>query len=365
MDLNKCRYGGDKPHRLIGLDILRIALALLVFLFHSRIHFQCSYGLLNNFVEMGAIAMTGFMLLSGYVLYVTYHSRNLSDIASCKIFYLKRLFAILPLYYAIAVLHIGCGLVTGKTSLMKEVVLFPVETLGLQSVFSTLFPYSHNGGTWFISCILICYLLYPFIQSMIEQIKVKEKMGLLIMLVVILLYAPIVQHLFHLSDIYSNPFFRLLEFTIGVLLANFASNSYIPIRKCGAFKKSLALLLIFSLLIVGVSVAYSVGIPHDFMLFNWVALPCFSIAIFILGTNVHSRWLDIKVIKYLSSISFTFFLCQVLPLWGICRKLVECINFDSNILKIIISFAVCFIGAVLIHELIEKPSAKYLKQKFL
>lgn len=81
---------------------------------------------------MGAIAMTGFMLLSGYVLYVTYHTRVLIEKVQLKQFYLKRLISILPLYYSIAILHIGCGLITGKTSFTKEIVLFPIETLGLQ-----------------------------------------------------------------------------------------------------------------------------------------------------------------------------------------------------------------------------------------
>ena len=71
------------------------------------------------------------------------------------------------------------------------------------------------------------------------------------------------------------------------------------------------------------------------------------------------------MLNYLSSISFTFFLCQVLPLWGICRRIVEHLNSTNNGLKIIISFAICFVGAILIHELIEKPSVKILRKKLL
>lgn len=55
--------------RVVGLDLLRISLALLIFLFHSHIHIlKCDYGIMNGFISMGAIAMTGFFLLSGYTL---------------------------------------------------------------------------------------------------------------------------------------------------------------------------------------------------------------------------------------------------------------------------------------------------------
>lgn len=62
-------HSNPKNHRLIGLDLLRISLALLIFAFHSHIGMlECNYLLLNGFVNMGAIAMTGFFLLSGYVI---------------------------------------------------------------------------------------------------------------------------------------------------------------------------------------------------------------------------------------------------------------------------------------------------------
>ena len=67
---------------------MRISLALLIFAFHSRIHvLQCDYGLLNGFIDMGAIAMTGFFLLSGYALHLSYGKKDMSDIPSIRKFY--------------------------------------------------------------------------------------------------------------------------------------------------------------------------------------------------------------------------------------------------------------------------------------
>ena len=75
-------------------------------MFHSQIHFKCSYSYANDFVKTGAIAMTGFMMLSGFVLYMSYSRKDFTKISEIKIFYLKRLISILPLYYSIAIIHV-------------------------------------------------------------------------------------------------------------------------------------------------------------------------------------------------------------------------------------------------------------------
>ena len=67
--LRKCVM--TKNYRLIGIDILRILSAFVVFLFHARIHLHCYFGVLTRFVEMGAIFMTAFFMLSGFVLQYT------------------------------------------------------------------------------------------------------------------------------------------------------------------------------------------------------------------------------------------------------------------------------------------------------
>lgn len=87
-----------QSNRLAGLDIFRIMAALVVFLFHSHIYIGCNYGLLTGFVNMGAIFMTGFFILSGYVLFITWKRTELTEIANIKNFYKKRLIGIYPLY---------------------------------------------------------------------------------------------------------------------------------------------------------------------------------------------------------------------------------------------------------------------------
>lgn len=350
--------------RLIGLDLMRVALALLIFMFHSLIHFNCNYYFLNEFVSAGAIAMTGFFMLSGYALYYSYSDKNLITVTEIKPFYIKRAITILPLYFFIAITFTICDFIQGIAHLDEFLVLFPVETLCLQSTFSSLFSYGHNIGTWFISCIVICYAIYPFLQTMISQISNRSRVILLIVLIGILLYAPIVQMFFKLQPIYSNPFYRLLEFTIGILLAQNNCSS-IDNKILNLFRNKYMLMFSVVLLVVLISLALHIGIPNNYMLLNWIAIPCFCVMIIALGVIPFSSLKNNRTLAYLSSISFTFFLCQVLPVWTVSGKVCDWIGIDINILKIVVSFLFCVVGAVLIHELVEKPASKLLKEKFL
>ena len=119
----------------------------MIFLFHSVGH-GGNYGVFQEFVQMGAIFMTGFFLLSGYSLFYTHGSDDFACLHTVRSFYVKRGIGILPLYYATALLYI---LFLGTESPVENALLAPAELLGIQSAFSSLFPTSHNSGTWFIS----------------------------------------------------------------------------------------------------------------------------------------------------------------------------------------------------------------------
>jgi peptidoglycan/LPS O-acetylase OafA/YrhL len=66
-----------------------------------------------------------------------------------------------------------------------------------------------------------------------------------------------------------------------------------------------------------------------------------------------------RVISYLSEISYSFFIAQLFN-WPIMKKMVELFGIDDNLFKIVSSFAVCLLLAVIIHEMIEKPSKRLL-----
>lgn len=352
--------------RAVGLDLMRISMAFLIFMFHSRIHdLHCSYGVLNLFVDKGAIAMTGFFLLSGYVINLTYGRRDMSKPEEIKRFYQKRLISIIPLYFVWAFINVIAHIVVrGKSAAIEELILFPVEFLGIQSFFSSLFSFSHNGGSWFISCILICYFLFPLFQIVTHKITDRSRVIVVFVLSAILLWSPIVQHFFHCQTIYSNPFFRALEFLIGILVSQLNTTSIIC-KLIIIMRKPFISVVSIATLIVGVSVAKWINIPGDYMLYSWVALPCFVSLMVSLGSYNLKKIQGSKIVKYLSEISFCIFLGQIIYVWYVVKYALDYVGCDANIVKILISFTIVFCIANALHYLVELPFSKYLKQRFI
>ncbi len=347
-------------NRRIGIDILKIFSALMVFGFHTNIHIGCTYGVFTEFVNMSAIFMTTFFMISGWILYSVYSLVDLSKINNVKTFYLKRFASIIPLYYFVSIIYI---IFLSDETIKANVVLAPVELLGLQSIFSSLFNISHNGGTWFISCLLICYFFYPFIQELIKQLSTKEKSIVAVLLVFLIIYSPLLVKYFDLQSIYTNPLIRGFEFTIGVLLSSFI------LGKVQKGDKLLLSFVSFGCEIIILIFLVTCGVNHSIEVSNYMYYDCLivpmSIIMILTVSNVRVKnEVLIKSINYFSSLSYSFFLAQFFT-WDVTEILIDKLQMHNNISHIIISFSVCIIFAIVLHELIERPIKKYLLRKLL
>ena len=339
--------------RMAGLDLFRVVAAIMVLLFHIHIHHDCSFGALTGFVSMGAIFMSGFFMLSGFVLFRTYQEQMLVQMTSLKKFYLKRLIGILPLYFFVSIIYV---LAFGTESVSQNLVLLPIEMLGLQSVFSTLFLVSHNDGTWFISCLLLAYLFFPLMQEVVKQWGTRAKLVAIGLCIFVLFWSPLVVHSFGTESIYSNPFFRGLEFFIGVVLASLPVNA----RWVVTWKAFIAEAV---LLIVGVSVAVKLNIfVGNYILYDWIAVPLFACMALTLAGLKSPRLQNSKTLRYASAASYAFFLAQTFNT-QMERFLFAQLGVQDNTLKIIVSLALVSVMAVVLHEFVEKPSAKVLKSR--
>ena len=340
--------------RAAGLDLFRVFSVIMVFLFHSHIHHECSYGPFNSFISMGAIFMTAFFMLSGFVLYLTHHTQNLVEFSLLKKFYIKRIIAIIPLYYFSALVYVICF---AQETIQQNILLAPVELLGIQSTFSTLFGVSHNSGTWFISCLLLAYLAYPFMQEIVKQLQTKGKILSIIICAFILWWAPLVVHGFGTDSIYSNPFFRGLEFFIGILLCSLPTKAK-HLYTAKAFIAELAFL--FVAVSLGVRSGFAVG---NYMLYNWIALPSFALMLVTLSGLKSTRLHNSRFLRYASGASYAFFMAQTFNT-EIENYIFTTWTIKSNLAMIAISITVCTAIALAMHELFEKRITGLLKSKF-
>lgn len=290
-------------------------------------------------------------MLSGYSLYYVYNKKfdtsNLKEIIN---FYKKRIISIFPLYYVVSLIYI---IFVGKEPVYLNILLAPLELLGIQTWYTSLFGYSHNGGSWFISCLLFCYLIYPYIQTITKQLTYRQKVIVLIFCYFILLYSPFIVHEFSLSNIYSNPLMRWLEFDIGVIICSINSRD----ESNSKFKMLLSniyFILFISILyivFVGIGTKLQIGVGN-YMLYSWLSLPFFS---FLIPGVANLNIKENKLVNYLSEMLLSMYLSQFL-IFEIIKRL----NISSNILKIVMTFSLCIILSVFLLEVIEKPSKRFL-----
>lgn len=387
---------GKTKLRIVGLDLFRIMSILIIFFFHQKIHLGINFGVLNAFISMGPIFMTAFFMLSGYVLEMTHGEQDICRQGKILDFYKKRFISIIPSYWLVAISYTIYLIIKGQ-SIGLHITMLPIELIGAQSWFNSLFSFSHNGGTWFISCLLICYFAYPLISMIIHEMKKMGKIIVLLIILYIILAAPLIVNDFQISSIYSNPLFRLLEFMLGILLYSlykeffgqrkvvfecrpenhkitaekenkekkYIQNKSIPTKYTYIYRYIITIVILMLLLIAGVSalVKQKIGV-NDYMMYNWIAVPIFIIMLLV-STGLKSSSFSqgtVKAITYMSNCGYIFFLVQFFT-WPLTRWVLNLVmeEVQSSGIKFIISLTINSVLTVIIYELFDKPVRKVLQ----
>lgn len=345
--------------RMVGLDFFRVIAAIIVFMFHTYKMFQCDYGMLNKIISMGAIFMTAFFMLSGFCLYSAHSHINLCIASNIKVFLIKRFINILPLFYLVTLLYHfrwGEGL-----SLQQKIMLFFVDISGMRSMFQYL---PNTNFIWFVSCIIFCYVAYPFLQETIKQLASKTKVIGILICSLILFIAPFVQKQFQIySFVYYSAFFRLLEFTLGLLLASLKEYAMNKIEALFTWK---IFFIEFLLLCLGVYTGVTLSLGNeDWMMYNLIGIPLFALIIMTLSGVGSKKFENSKTLAYMCSSSYAFYLAQVWT-YGIHKEIVSLgITLETNMQKLFFCWGTCLCITVLFHELFEKPLGNYLQKKLL
>lgn len=313
-----------KSKRLYGIDFLRIIAIIIIFIGHSAIQFNCNYSFLSPLINLRVPAMTLFFMLSGFVLYVTYGRTNLFSQEKLKEYYVKRAIGIIPTYYLIAIVYI---VFCGKESLVEVLKLLPLELTVMQATLPGLEYISHNGGTWFVSCLIIAYFLYPFLQELLKMVSIR------------------------------------LIFFLGVGVSCFLgiilSAIVINLEK---YKDRYQLTKYIILFLVILFFWYGYGLEYGDKLYT-IMLSMLIIAISMINWNFIEKIHFLKkIVLYMSSIAYEFFLAQFF-VWKIAGEILLLIGIDGNKSRIIVSFMVCMFLASVLHYGFTKPVGRYIKKK--
>ncbi|MBR3043370.1 MAG: acyltransferase [Oscillospiraceae bacterium] len=340
--------------RLIGLDLIRIISCAMVCAFHTLVHLDCYYGVFNSVIRMGAVLMTMFFMLSGFSLVISGHDTDYADIRNVITFYKKRFLGIIPIYWAALVLFIICFVRNWK----EQLVLLPIELTGMQTAYTSLFETAPNGGVWFISCLVFCYLIFPYAFMCIRQLKQKQKLIMIAILAAILLYSPLFVAFMDLSSIYTNPILRCAEFLIGVLLGSLRFSEEKP--PFGFMSRPWVIIAAALIYCASVTAAVRfVGMTSNYMLYSWIGLPLFCVILYGLSGVSFPKLQNSKIISYLSALSYCFFLAQLFSN-RFSLKVIEKSGLESNLFKLLWGWGFCIVISLILHEGIEKPLKRFL-----
>lgn len=353
-------------NRKYGLDLLRIMAMGVIFIGHSANQFSCNYWMLSPLIELRIAAMSLFFMLSGYVIFLTYHNKNMHSFSEIKMFYIKRIASIVPIYYFISIIFI---IFIGNEHFVDIIKLLPIELLGLQTTVSSLVGISHNGGTWFVSCLLLCYFFYPYIQQLISKKSYKMKIVATMFIIGFMIYMPFVISWFGLLSIYENPFYRGVEFTLGCILSAIVSEHIINCNQPSFIKLNTFGWIIFILSsVLFLIVRYSNIIISNHVGYEVLCYPLLSSMLIggglIDGTSFNKIKIIRIIIKYMSSIAYEFFLAQFF-VWKISGAFMTFFSLDRNLYKIVISFFICLLLATILHYFIGVPVSKFVKKHFI
>lgn len=243
-----------KKSTISNFNIIRAVATVSIFLYHAYYNMGCNYAYLNPIIGQSSFFMTIFFILSGFVLYYNYANDDLLNKENLSKYYVKRIVNVYPLYFLVWIVFYFLRWKTSAVS--SDFFTLPYQVLLIQNISS--YQYLMNSGTWFLSCMMICYLLSPFLIRVYQFIEDKKCVWISIFVFVTLIsFMPMLNHLYNV-EIYQNVFGRIFEFSLGMILCrlvevskniNKASlkNNMIVMSCCGLVFSAATLIVIYIL----------------------------------------------------------------------------------------------------------------------
>ena len=329
-----------------SLQSLRGVAAIMI----VALHFGFHSGMVESF---GDCAVAIFMMLSGFVLSLGYHDRVAGGYGiPFRNFMLKRIIRIVPLYllglfYSLALCHF-------HISPSK----FIADVLMLQSwIPSPDYYFSGNAPTWFVSDLMLCYLLFiPTITLLNRRPGLFAGLFSLYIIAYILCVAFIPDALVH-PVVYIFPPMQFPVFVVGMVLAKVYSEWRV---KLSGFRADLVLVFIIALIVCQMWFYPSVSPRLSLSVYWW-----FGVAGLIVSLSLCHKCMMIKLLSTLplvtlGNMSYALYIFHI-PFqntWHIiCRHLGITLPLNADF---VIFTILAITGAAVVHNVIEKPLTRKL-----
>jgi peptidoglycan/LPS O-acetylase OafA/YrhL len=130
-----------------SLTSFRFITAFVVFIFHCNVHLDLKIGpkYIDQFFAHGAVFMTGFFVLSGFIMSYVYFKTDFTNLENIKNYWIKRVAKIYPVFIFATIVH--SIFMFDSFEYSSVFALNWIDTIfGIQSWFYSMFSVGLGGG---------------------------------------------------------------------------------------------------------------------------------------------------------------------------------------------------------------------------
>lgn len=349
----------QKPTYLEALTFPRFILAMLVVIVHFGLHLPFfKESVLSEMYHYGAVAVSFFFFLSGFVLAYNYKKG-----VSPKSFLLKRLFRLYPTYLiTFLIVLTTVYLVEGNAPTVFHSI---ANMLGLQSWFPG-YALQVNFPSWSLSVEFFFYLCFPIILWLYYKLPLKYFLSIALIIII----AGGIEHYIAVTKFYDSDRYFLEQFILyfplfhfSTFVAGFLCGKWIhwlkTVRITSWFYTLIAILGIIGFILIMNSANFYRPFTHNGGLIPIFALICIGLA---LDKQFFYYLFGWKPLKFLGEISYGIYMWQF-PVYLAFKYSLEETEFSPSIF--LAYTAVLLTWSSLAYLYFEKPTRKYLSKKFI
>lgn len=346
------------------LNSFRFILILMIVMSHSLL--PISQGMKDY---LGEFPVAMFFIISGFVLSLSYGERLAKEEVSNKRFFLTRISKLYPLHLLVLAIIIPLDYRLGHLGPWYQTL---THALLLQCWMPThQFVGALNGPTWFISDLIIYYLIFKYLFRW--NMQSRKTFPLIIFVIYMAAYIALtmtVKEDKSADYIYAAPPFRMIDFSLGILLYRFYRSE--KGQKAYAFIATKlsswqAHLTDIAIILIPVGMYYlSIYTNPNFRCAALYWLPSVVIIFYIIASDQGKGWLTLlfhqKALLWLGSISFEIFICHSLCLRIIQSVFIRVFGENNPYWAMNFTLALTILVSWMSKKYVVTPCSNYLKK---